>query len=267
MQDKTSGIHQEDLNLIRKTSLAYQYFRRKKDYDIVSPYRTGCYDITFLIQDYLANSTVDNKGDKSCYILAITDDIEDSEEDILTAETFDVNNSPLFPRISNLLNGDIINNQVPIVRGYSLPSETINIYVDGALEGSATADSNGNWSFQLINALSTYVQDVSDGVHLIQATYTNLGAPTSDVTLVIDSNNQSETRIVYPSNSQHLYNNKPLLKGVSQSGNSVQIWINSILVSTQVSDNSCKWEYKISTPLPNGVNTINITRWSKSAIP
>lgn len=224
----------------------------------ITKYRTGCYDIMFLILDYQGGSTQDNNGDKNVYLLNISDEIGTAIDDIETFEnvTFDV--APLQPIIKSPINNETISNDKPVIRGVAPSGSNINVYVDTVLDGNTVADSNGNWSYVLVNALSAYVDLVTTGIHVIQASYTDLAAPNSSITVLIDTSFTQETLFTYPSNLDNLYNNLPLVKGVAQSGVSVELKLDGSVISTIVSDESCRWEYKFTTPISNGSHTLEV---------
>jgi hypothetical protein len=223
----------------------------------ITKYRTGCYDIMFLILDYQGGSSQDNSGDKNVYLLNISDETGSARDDIETFEniTFDV--APLEPIIKSPLSNDVISNNKPVVRGIAPAGSNVNVYADTVLDGNTIADSSGNWSYVLVNALSPYVQDVTTGAHVIQASYTDLAAPNSSVNVLIDTSFSQETLFTYPSNLDNLYNNLPLVKGVAQFGTPVQLKLDGVLISTITADESCKWEYKFIVPIPNGSHTLD----------
>jgi len=213
-----------------------------KKLEIVSPYRMGCYDIQFLILDYQGSSTKDNEGDKQNYVLAITDDKITSTVNVTTFIELTVDNALLAPLIKYPVNGDVINYNKPIIRGICNPGLTVKIYVDGVLDGSAVADSNGNWNRPLNNALSSYVPSVSTGQHLVEATFTDLLGVLDTTTIIVDTTETCPLLITYPAEADSLYNNKPLIKGTAQFGTNINLFIDNILAGTTTADQSCKWE-------------------------
>jgi len=236
-------------------SLNFENISKKETF--VSKYRMGCYDIVFLILDYKAGSTQDNSGDKSVYVVKITDDKSTAIDDIETFENFNVNNSPLAPIIKSPLNNTIVTYNKPTIRGISKPGDTVFIYVDTVLDGSTIADINGNWTYEINTALSTYVFGVSTGIHVIDATFSDLSAPVSTITLNIDTSITTVVDIYYPQHGSSLYNNKPLIKGTAPAGTNIDISLNGSIIGSVVTNNSCLWEFK-SPVIPNGNNTLSV---------
>lgn len=229
----------------------------KNKLDLVTKYRTGCYDIQFLILDYQGGSTQDNSGDKKNYLLNISDTKGSAVDNIETFENINVDNAPLEPIIKTPLDNDTITYDKPVIKGVAPSGSTVNIYVDNVLDGTTVSDVNGNWSYNISTALTPYVIGVTTGIHVIQATYTDLLAPNSSITLLIDTSYSTPELITYPQEGSNLYNNKPLVKGVAQAGTNIDISLNGNVIASIVADNSCKWEYKFPV-IPNGANSISI---------
>lgn len=245
-----------EFNSVNTFSLPFENIKKKLE--LITSYRLGCYDIQFLILDYQGGSSQDNNGDKSVYVAEITDEQATAVSDIETFENVTVDNATLSPIIKKPLNTDIINFDKPFVSGVGIPTNNVSIYVDSVLDGSTVVDANGNWSYNIVNGLSSYNPSIATGQHDIQATYTDLSAPFDSVSVVIDTTVACSTEIIYPQVNQSLYNNKPLIKGVAQAGTNIDVFIDSILVGSVVADNSCKWEYKIVTPLTNTTHIITV---------
>lgn len=229
-----------------------------KKISIVSRYRLGCYDIIFLILDYQGGSTQDNNGDKSVYVLKITDEQDYAQQDVETFENINVNNASLNPIIKSPRNDAFITYDKPTIKGIASVSTTVNIYVDGVLDGSTVSDVNGNWTYEINTALVPYDPGVETGIHLIEATYTDLLAPTDSISVLIDTLQTTVADIVYPDVNDSLYNNKPLIRGVAQAGTNIDISLDGTLIGSVVTDNSGIWSFKVVTPFTNGNHTLSI---------
>lgn len=228
-----------------------------KELEILSRYRLGCYDIQFLLLDYKGGSSQDNTGDKSTYMVKITDELDNAVDDVETFENVTVDDAPLQPIIKTPLDNDRILNDKPTVTGIAPPGSNVNIYVDTVLDGSTTSDANGNFSYDIVNPLSSFNPGIDTGIHTIQATYTDLSAPNSSITVTIDTTIVQPIEITYPQINSSLYNNKPLITGVAPAGTNIDISINGVLVASVVTDNSCRWKYK-SGVIANGLTLISV---------
>lgn len=228
-----------------------------KTKELVTSYRLGCYDIIFLILDYKGQSSQDNTGDKSNYVVQITDQQATAVEDIETFENFTVNNAPLAPIIKSPYDNDTVNYNKPTIKGISKPGDTVNIYVDTILDGSCVADGNGNWTYNIVAALTPYNPGIETGLHVVDATFTDLSAPVTTVNLFIDTSVATPLSINYPMVGDNLYNNKPLFKGIADHGTNINVTLDGILLGSVVTDNSGKWSFK-STVIVNGNHNLDI---------
>lgn len=236
-------------------SFSLPIFNTNKKLEIITKYRLGCYDITFLILDYQGESTKDNSGDKQVYVVKITDQQGSATEDVETFENVNVDDALLEPIIKSPLTNDVISNATPVVRGIANPGLTVNIYVDSVLDGSAVSDVNGKWNYQIVAVLSPFVFDVTTGIHVIQATFGTLADPLSTSTILIDTSFTEVAQITYPNQGDSLYNNIPLIKGQAQAGVAVNVQIDGVSIGTVVADQSCKWEIQ-SPVMTNGSHII-----------
>ncbi len=232
-----------------------QVTNTKNKLSLVSKYRLSCYDAQFMILNYQNGSTQDNNGDNEVYMLSITDEIGSGTDEVETFINPTIDNATLVPVIKSPLNNDLITYDKPNVRGIAKPLDTVNIYVDNVFDGTTTADANGDWSYDINTALSPLLPPTQSGVHVIQATFTDLLGPTESVSVLIDTSITTPTQINYPANGDNLYNNKPLIKGVAQRGTNINITLDGVLIGSVTADNSCKWQFKMPV-IPNGSRAI-----------
>lgn len=227
--------------------------------EILSPYRLGCYDAQFLILDYLGGSTQDNLGDKSVYMVRIDNQKETVRTTIENFEIVNISNVLLEPLIKTPYSNDLIAYQYPTLTGIAIPSTLINIYCDKVLDGSVTSDSNGNWTYNVVNALSTYTIGVYTGVHIIEATYGTLQDPVSSITITVDISLSPSTSVVYPIDGDEIPNPYPFIYGETSPLNSVSITLDSSFITSVTADNSGKWSYQIpfGSPISEGSHVLD----------
>lgn len=230
-----------EFNVPNTFSLPIDISSGNKKLVYVTKYRIGCYDIMFMILDYQNQSTQDNSGDKNVYLLSITDEQAMAVDNIETFENVNIDNAPLEPIIKQPLNNDTITNSKPVIRGIAPPGSLVSIYADTILDGTTVTDVDGNWNYVLVNPLTPYTYPTLTGIHIIQASYTDLSAPNSTITILITSD-ITPCLVVYPQPADNLYNNIPLIKGVAQFGDTVQVLIDGVSIGTLVADDSCKWQ-------------------------
>lgn len=259
-----------EFNSTNTWSLPIQSINKKLS--LITKYRLGCFDEQFLILDYKGESTQDNSGDKQVYVAEITDNLGTAIDDIETFENFTVNNVPLEPIIKSPLDNDTITYNKPTIKGVAPASSNINIYIDSVLDGNTTSI-GGNWTYNISGALESYLLGIHTGIHVIDATYTDMSAPRSTITIVIDTTFVTDVMITKPALNDHLYNNIPLLKGTGQFGTPVNLILDGVALVTVNPDQSCRWEFQ-SPVLSNGNhilsangNAINFTVDTNVAFP
>lgn len=257
-QDYRRSSGRLEFNTTNKFSITVSNI--KNSLSMVSPYRMDCFGIQFLLLDYQGQSTVDNSGDSQSFIVDITDEVDSIQTLISNFVILEVNNSPLSPIITAPELNDSISNDKPIIRGKATPSTAINIYVDTSFDGTTTSDVEGNWSYVITTSLTPYTTSgltiISTGVHLIETTYTDLTGDVSSISINITSET-TEKAIIYPTQNETLYNNKPIIKGVGQFGDSYDILIDGVSIGTATVDQSCKWQIQ-SPVISNGNHTLSV---------
>jgi hypothetical protein len=230
----------------------------KNKLNLITKYRTDPYGMIFLMLDYRGDSTIDNSGDKSVFVVDITDELGEAFENAETFENITVNSAPLNPIIKFPLTGEIIHNNLPVLRGIAPPGANVNIYIADVLDGNTVADVDGNWEYQIVTPLPSYDPGVADGVAVINASFTTVLAPIDTIQLIIDTTVPGPTGITYPRIGDSLYNNLPLIKGVAPAGTNINILLDGVLLAPVVADNSGRWQYKVVVPISNGAHTLDI---------
>jgi len=233
------------------------FYNVSKKMDLISKYRLGCYDVMFLILDHLGLSTKDNTGDKSVYVLDISDEKQYAIDQIENFENININNASLAPLIKYPLTNSTITYNKPVLRGLASPSTLVNIYIDGILEGNCTSDANGNWEYFISSPLSEFISGVQTGEHVINATYSDLLNPFDEINVVIDIANPVSSGFIYPSVDDTIYNNKPLIKGFGQFGENIDLYLDGVLIGSTTCDQSCGWRFQ-SGLINNGVRDLRI---------
>ncbi len=229
----------------------------EKDMNIVSPYRLGCYGQTFLYMDYDENSTKDTDGDKSVWVAEITDNLAESVDRVENFVNVNFLSNGLQPYIRNINNFEVIRNRRPRISGVGNFNQSVNIYYNGILAGSTTANSVGFWTFDFPFDLEEYIPGVSTGEYLIQASYFGLGSPNDQRNILVSLTEVQPTVIISPTNLSFIYNNKPLLRGKAAVGTNLNVFINNVFYTATLPDGSCNFEVQLPV-LPNGSNIIRV---------
>ncbi|MEO7520391.1 MAG: hypothetical protein ABIW79_01115 [Gemmatimonas sp.] len=228
----------------------------KKRFSWITRYRLDGYGVQFLILDYQGQSSEDNSGDKDVFVLDTTDELGSALDNVESFENISINNIPLAPIIKSPLNTDSIKYNRPRIRGVAPVGSTINIYVDSIFDGTTTTDSFYNWSYNIVTALSSYNPGVASGIHIIKATYTDLSATFDEISIEVDTTVACPIEILYPENFDNLYNSKPLIKGIAPYLTNISIVLDGVVIGNVVADQSCNWEFKVTTPIIFGIHTL-----------
>lgn len=253
-QDYRHSSGRLEFNGTNKFSI--KQFNIKSKLSLISPYRKDGFGMEFFRLDYQQQSTQDNSGDDSDFLVEITDEKATTGVSVENFVSLEVNNTPLAPIIYYPFNNDTINNDKPIIRGVCEPLTLINVYVDGSLDGNVTSDANGNFVYDIQTSLTPFIQDVQTGAHTIDLTFTDLTGTLSTITVII-STNISQPIFEYPVNGQSIYNNKPLIKGFIQTGIVGTIKLDGITIGTVTGDGNCRWTLQ-SQVISNGAHSLDI---------
>lgn len=237
------------------TFSVYQYNVKNK-LSLVSPYRKDCYGMEFIRYDYQQQSTQDNIGDDAVFMVDITDEKGSAGKDVFNFTDITVNNQPLAPIIYFPRQNDVIANNKPTISGVCQPDTQVFIYADGVVDGSTSSDGNGNWSYNIQTPLDYFEQDVNTGVHLLEATFTDLTGTQSAVTITcVDEIQASGFENIH--SNDNLYDNKPLIRGYLESGITLPLFLDGVMLLNVTGDGNGRWAVK-SPVLLNGRHVLKL---------
>lgn len=157
--------------------------------------------------------------------------------------------------LDNGRNG-IINTSTPTIGGEGEPGSVITIYNNGVPVGTATAGSDGKWSY-------TFNPSLNDGEYAIYTTATdkagNTSAPSETFGITVDTQQPaapSAPQLDNENNNGHVKTNKPTIKGNAEPGSTITVYDNGVPVATIVADENGKWQYTFDPELSDGQHTI-----------
>lgn len=254
-EPQDSGHPSGRLEFNSKNTFSINFENVDKKLDIVSPARGGCYDISMMLLDNNPSSKKDKNGDKSIYILDISNSLASVLDSVPNHSSIEINKSPLSPVITRPYDNSFISNKNPRIKGIGKPNETVYIYVDDVLDGSTVCNQSGDFSYVIQNSLQEYIYNINTGTHKVQATFIDLLSPNSTIFLCIDM--LSKEGISYPSNGDTIIDNKPIIKAKLSPLTTYQLKINGATVSSVTSDENGSVEYN-SPVLNQGNNKIEI---------
>ncbi|MBB4863398.1 hypothetical protein HNP46_002245 [Pseudomonas nitritireducens] len=159
-----------------------------------------------------------------------------------------------------LQKGDVTDDNTPTVAGTAQAGSVVRLYdTNGALIGSTTADSKGNWSIT--------TSELADGKHEIHATATNsvgvvsdptgkwdfsvdTGKPSNVSNLVVTDNVGDVTGPLHEGDTTD--DNRPLFSGEAEPNGKVIIYDNGVKLGSVDVDADGKWEFSPVRPLADG---------------
>ena len=159
---------------------------------------------------------------------------------------------------------DLTNNTTPTFEGTTEANAIVEVFVDGASQGTVTADGTGVWSLPISTPLT-------EGVRAITAQATdeagNAGAisvalnVTVDVTApAIGTPDLGSASDTGSSNSDDVTNNTtPSIIGSTEANAVVEIFVDGASQGTTSANGSGDWSFAISTPLTEGDRAITAT--------
>jgi hypothetical protein len=140
--------------------------------------------------------------------------------------------------------GALTNDDTPTISGTAEPGATVEVFVDGALVGKATADMNGAWTLE--------APMLTDGEHTIRATSRG---KESSVTITVDTM-APVTTVTAPTTGGTVMTGTPVISGTGEPGSTVTILIDGMEVGTVVVGQDGMWTFTPTTPLGEGEHTI-----------
>jgi hypothetical protein len=243
-----------------RTAFSFEVSTIKNTLSLISKYRRDCYGIEFLRLDYFAGNTKDNKGDKEVFMVDITDELGQGTIYFSNYKIYQVNSTPLAPQIVTPITDDDITNQFPTIRGFAPSGKTVNIYVDTVLDGSVIAAADNTWSYDIVTQLDALVvvnnNVVTNGIHTVEATFTDLTGSVASVTFTVLTG-ITPTSVVYPADKDTIIDSKPLIRGRAQAGLVLNVSIGAVNIGSVTVDGSCWWSIQ-SPPISNGIHTLQV---------
>ncbi|VXC94444.1 hypothetical protein YERSI8AC_250030 [Enterobacterales bacterium 8AC] len=173
-----------------------------------------------------------------------------------------------------LASGSVTDDSTPTFTGTAEAGSIINVYDDGKLLGSVTADNNGSWTFTPIDALP-------EGAHTITTTATDKAGNTSESSDVFELTTDYTPSPMDPEHlaitavedrvgdRQGLVDNgaitddsQPLISGIGTAGDTVFVYTTDSagqhLIGSAVVQSDGKWSMTPELPLQEGNNQLAI---------
>jgi uncharacterized delta-60 repeat protein len=157
--------------------------------------------------------------------------------------------------------GSFTNNNKPVISGSANAGNTVNVYVDGSVIGTTTADGSGAWSLIPTSALP-------DGIHTVAATQTDTsgstGSLSNSLSFTVDTAAPASPVITAPSAGATLISAYPIISGTAEAGSTVTIRVDGSKSGSGVAGNDGKWSITVVAQLTAGAYTIDAAARDKA---
>jgi hypothetical protein len=168
--------------------------------------------------------------------------------------SFTVDTSPpSAPVVVTPANGSLSNDSTPEASGTAEANSTVSVSIDGALNGTTSANASGNWSYTPATALA-------DGSHTVKATASDAANNTSVFsntnTFTLDATPPSAPTISLPTNGSIMTSSQPVIIGMAEANSMVKIYINGAQNGSTTANSSGSWTYTPAAALVDGAYTV-----------
>jgi uncharacterized protein (TIGR03382 family) len=166
--------------------------------------------------------------------------------------------APAAPVVVNPPNNSTIDDNTPAISGTAEANATVTVTVDGNVVGTATANSSGQWSYQL-----TPAQGLSNGQHSARATATdaagNVSGNSNTNTFTVDAIVPAAPVVVNPKDGSLTNDDTPTVTGTAEAGSTVSVTIDGTVLGTTTADGQGNWTYTLTPAqkLMDGSHTVS----------
>jgi hypothetical protein len=146
----------------------------------------------------------------------------------------------------------IMGDTTPVFAGTAEPNGTVNVFVDGVLYCTTTANGAGNWTCTSATVLTAGAHDVSATVK----DAANNTSPPATQALTIDTGVPSAPVITSPA---AVNDTTPTFGGTAEPGSTVTVRVDGVIVCTDVASASGAWSCQPAAPLAVGDRAVTAT--------
>ncbi|MHA7628969.1 kelch repeat-containing protein [Corallococcus sp. M7] len=140
-----------------------------------------------------------------------------------------------------------------LASGTAEPGSTVTLVVDGRDAGSTRTDANGGWSFTSGIALDQGGHELTARATDAEG-HTSQDAPSREFTF--DSVAPAAPWVQFPAPGYAQRTTTPLVSGNAESGSTVTLFVDGVLVGTTPTYNGGRWDFPLETPLAQGIHSV-----------
>jgi hypothetical protein len=145
------------------------------------------------------------------------------------------------------------NTKSTLIQGTAESGSTVQIYLDGVLQGNTTANATSGFTF-VLNTLS-------ENAHTVYAIAVdvagNISPASATITFTFDTT-ASKPTITSPSSGSLIQTTQPVITGTAESLSTVTIFVNSVVQGTATATAGGSFSFTPSAPLGQGSKTISV---------
>jgi uncharacterized repeat protein (TIGR01451 family) len=163
--------------------------------------------------------------------------------------TFTVDAMAPVVEIASPSDGQVISDATPFLMGTSEPGATVQVFVDGVLIDTVTADGTGNWAVPVTDALA-------DGSHTVRAVARDAAdnVATDAGSFVVDT--ATFVTIDVPMDGGTVGSATPTLLGRAEPGATVEVFVDGVSVGAVVAGEDGLWTLALPDPVSAGMHDV-----------
>ena len=150
--------------------------------------------------------------------------------------------------ITSPTGGATTNDATPTISGTADANATVQVFVDGALIGTVTADAEGDWSIDVSATLA-------DGTHTVRAVATDLDGDSATDAGSFGVDTETEVAIDAPANGATVPGPRPMIVGTAEARASVVVSIDGTEIGVAPADAVGRWSVRAASDLAAGEHT------------
>ena len=149
--------------------------------------------------------------------------------------------------------GAVLGTNTPVIIGTTEPLADVDVFLDDLFLGTATADENGAWSFEIEAPLD-------DATYLVEAIATDLAGNVGEGDQVIFTVDVLAPNVVITSPTENSrFDTTPIVTGSAGPGQEIDLFLNGELVGSATANAEGEWTFVFEESLANGNYTIEAT--------
>lgn len=160
------------------------------------------------------------------------------------------------PAITSPTSGSFVWLPAPEIRGTAPAGSVVTLFLNGLVDGNATAATDGTWSyvpeFPLFDGTYDAVavaEDVGTG---------EVSAPSPTVTFTVDTAAPARPVITSPASGQDVSDPRPTFTGTSEPGATIDVSLDGVVTGSTLVTDAGSWSFTPEAALKNGTRQLTV---------